>query len=110
MNGVALESDAAGWYDPGMETHEVVIVGAGSAGLATGGLLRREGLVPLLLEAGPEPGAAWRERYDRAVSSGALEGFAGCFHDLWRYYLMYCEGGFRGGAIDVAQVTLSKVG
>src|SRR5712691_8214695 len=50
---------------PGMETHEVVIVGAGSAGLATGALLRREGLVPLLLEAGPEPGAAWRERYDR---------------------------------------------
>ena len=31
------------------------------------------------------------------------------FHDLWRYYLMYCEGGFRGGGIDVAQVTLSKV-
>ena len=27
---------------------------------------------------------------------------------LWRYYLMYCEGGFRGGAIDVAQVTLVK--
>jgi len=48
-----------------METHEVVIVGAGSAGLATGALLRRAGLAPLLLEAGPEPGAAWRERYDR---------------------------------------------
>jgi putative flavoprotein involved in K+ transport len=48
-----------------METHEAVIVGAGSAGLATGALLRREGLVPLLLEAGAEPGAAWRERYDR---------------------------------------------
>jgi cyclopropane-fatty-acyl-phospholipid synthase len=27
---------------------------------------------------------------------------------LWRYYLMYCEGGFRGGGIDVAQVTLVK--
>ena len=48
-----------------METHELVIVGAGSAGLATCALLRREGLEPLLLEAGPEPGAAWRERYDR---------------------------------------------
>src|SRR6266699_2815893 len=48
-----------------METHELVIVGAGSAGLATGALLRREGLESLLLEAGPEPGAAWRERYDR---------------------------------------------
>jgi putative flavoprotein involved in K+ transport len=48
-----------------METHEIVIVGAGSAGLATGALLQREGRKPLLLEAGPEPGAAWRERYDR---------------------------------------------
>jgi putative flavoprotein involved in K+ transport len=48
-----------------METHELVIVGAGSAGLATGALLRRAGLEPVLLEAGPEPGAAWRERYDR---------------------------------------------
>jgi cyclopropane-fatty-acyl-phospholipid synthase len=27
---------------------------------------------------------------------------------LWRYYLMYCEGGFRGGGIDVAQVTLVR--
>lgn len=52
----------------------------------------------------------WRDRYNRAVSSGALEGFADAFHDLWRYYLMYCEGGFRGGAIDVAQVTMMKVG
>ena len=50
----------------------------------------------------------WRERYDDAVERGALPGFGDAFHDLWRYYLMYCEGGFRGGAIDVAQVTLVK--
>jgi cyclopropane-fatty-acyl-phospholipid synthase len=50
----------------------------------------------------------WRERYNAAVSTGALDGFTEVFHDLWRYYLMYCEGGFRGGAIDVAQVTLTK--
>jgi len=48
-----------------VETHELVIVGAGSAGLATAALLRRAGREPLVLEAGPEPGAAWRERYDR---------------------------------------------
>jgi putative flavoprotein involved in K+ transport len=48
-----------------METRDLVIVGAGSAGLATGALLRRGGIEPLLVEAGPEPGAAWRERYDR---------------------------------------------
>jgi cyclopropane-fatty-acyl-phospholipid synthase len=50
----------------------------------------------------------WRERYDQAVARGELAGFAEPFHHLWRYYLMYCEGGFRGGAIDVAQVTMVK--
>ena len=50
----------------------------------------------------------WHVRYDEAVERGALPEFGDAFHDLWRYYLMYCEGGFRGGAIDVAQVTLAK--
>jgi cyclopropane-fatty-acyl-phospholipid synthase len=51
----------------------------------------------------------WRERYDEAVAGGRLPaGFDDAFHQLWRYYLMYCEGGFRGGGIDVAQVTLVK--
>ena len=50
----------------------------------------------------------WRERYNAAVTAGRLEGFGEAFHQLWRYYLMYCEGGFRGGAIDVAQATLVK--
>jgi putative flavoprotein involved in K+ transport len=48
-----------------VDTHVHVIVGAGSAGLATGAQLRRAGFEPVILEAGPEPGAAWRERYDR---------------------------------------------
>jgi cyclopropane-fatty-acyl-phospholipid synthase len=51
----------------------------------------------------------WRERYDGAVERGELAGFGEEFHQLWRYYLMYCEGGFRGGGIGVAQVTLAKV-
>ena len=51
----------------------------------------------------------WRARYDAAVGEGRLPpGFGEPFHDLWRYYLMYCEGGFRAGGIDVAQVTLVK--
>jgi cyclopropane-fatty-acyl-phospholipid synthase len=51
----------------------------------------------------------WRTRYDSAVEEGRLpDGFDEPFHRLWRYYLMYCEGGFRGGGIDVAQVTLVK--
>ena len=50
----------------------------------------------------------WRGRYDAAVGEGRLKGFSERFHNLWRYYLMYCEGGFRGGGIDVAQVTMAK--
>lgn len=51
----------------------------------------------------------WRERFDAAVEAGKLPpDFDRAFVDLWRYYLMYCEGGFRGGGIDVAQVTLIK--
>jgi putative flavoprotein involved in K+ transport len=48
-----------------MEAQDIVIVGGGSAGLATGALPRRAGIESLIVEAGPEPGAAWRERYDR---------------------------------------------
>jgi len=51
----------------------------------------------------------WRERFDAAIDQGRIPaGFDRRFLDLWRYYLMYCEGGFRGGAIWVAQVTLIK--
>jgi len=50
----------------------------------------------------------WRARYDAAVAEGRLKGFGEQFQQLWRYYLMYCEGGFRGGAIGVAQTTLVK--
>ena len=51
----------------------------------------------------------WREAFDRAVEEGRLPaGFDARFVRLWRFYLMYCEGGFRGGGIDVAQVTLVK--
>ena len=50
----------------------------------------------------------WRERYDAAVRDGRLSEFSDEFHRLWRYYLMYCEGGFRGRGIDVAQVTMVR--
>lgn len=51
----------------------------------------------------------WRANFDRAVAEDRLPaGFDERFIDLWRFYLMYCEGGFRGGGIDVHQVTLVK--
>lgn len=51
----------------------------------------------------------WHERFARAVEEGRLpSGFDARFVRLWRFYLDYCEGGFRGGNIDVHQVTLVK--
>ncbi|MDO7843002.1 SAM-dependent methyltransferase [Sphingomonas immobilis] len=51
----------------------------------------------------------WRIAFEDAVDAGRLPPrFGQDFVGLWRYYLMYCEGGFRGGGIDVAQVTLVK--
>lgn len=51
----------------------------------------------------------WREAFDDAAAQGRMPAeFDPHFLDLWRYYLMYCEGGFRGGGIWVAQVTLTK--
>jgi cyclopropane-fatty-acyl-phospholipid synthase len=52
---------------------------------------------------------AWRANFDAAARDGRLPaGFDERFRNLWRFYLMYCEGGFRGGGITVSQVTLVK--
>lgn len=51
----------------------------------------------------------WRVAFDEAAAANRLPArFDQHFTALWRFYLMYCEGGFRGGGIDVAQVTLVK--
>ncbi|MCW2381881.1 class I SAM-dependent methyltransferase [Sphingobium sp. B2D3C] len=51
----------------------------------------------------------WRARFDAVVDAGRLPArFDARFVDMWRYYLMYCEGGFAGRSIDVSQVTLIK--
>lgn len=51
----------------------------------------------------------WRLAFDESVEAGRLhKGFDARFVRLWRYYLQYCEGGFRGGGITVAQATLVK--
>ncbi len=53
----------------------------------------------------------WRSAFDAAEREGRLPvGFDARFCRLWRYYLQYCEGGFRGGGITVSQVTLVKTG
>ena len=43
---------------------DVVIVGAGAAGLAAAAMLRRRGLDPLVLERTDRVGSSWRARYD----------------------------------------------
>ncbi len=51
----------------------------------------------------------WRENFTVAGNQGRLPtGFDSHFRRFWDYYLAYCEGGFRGGGIDVHQVTLVK--
>jgi cyclopropane-fatty-acyl-phospholipid synthase len=51
----------------------------------------------------------WHARFDQAVRDGRLPaGFDERFVRLWKFYLDYCEAGFRAGNIDVHQVTLIK--
>ena len=51
----------------------------------------------------------WRVRFDRAVEENRLPaGFDERFVRLWRYYLSYCEAGFRCRNVNVHQVTLTK--
>ncbi|HXV74619.1 MAG TPA: cyclopropane-fatty-acyl-phospholipid synthase family protein [Sphingomonadales bacterium] len=51
----------------------------------------------------------WRRRFETAFREGKLpEGFDETFRRIWTYYLSYCEGGFRGGSINVMQLQLVK--
>ncbi|MFV8834531.1 cyclopropane-fatty-acyl-phospholipid synthase family protein [Aquisalimonas sp.] len=52
----------------------------------------------------------WQERFDaHAASIGAL-GYDTHFMRMWRYYLSYCEAGFRMGHIDLVQFVLERPG
>ncbi|WP_298304768.1 cyclopropane-fatty-acyl-phospholipid synthase family protein [uncultured Erythrobacter sp.] len=51
----------------------------------------------------------WHANFDAAVHEKRLPaGFDHRFVRLWKFYLTYCEAGFRAGNIDVHQVTLIK--
>jgi putative flavoprotein involved in K+ transport len=49
------------------ERHQVVVVGAGAAGLGVAAELARRGLKPLVLERSSTVGASWRARYEGLV-------------------------------------------
>jgi cyclopropane-fatty-acyl-phospholipid synthase len=49
----------------------------------------------------------WHKAFEEAARSNSLPaGFDTRFQRIWRYYLTYCEGGFRGRGIDVQQIAL----
>ena len=45
--------------------------------------------------------AQWHLNFDARWPEIAEQGFDECFRRLWRFYLGYCEAGFRSGATDV---------
>ncbi|MGA0561362.1 class I SAM-dependent methyltransferase [Ancylobacter sp. VNQ12] len=52
--------------------------------------------------------AEWRRRFLAAGPELERLGFDPRFRRLWDYYLAYCEGGFRAGAIDVSLFVLRR--
>jgi cyclopropane-fatty-acyl-phospholipid synthase len=52
--------------------------------------------------------AEWAERFEAAWQTIRPLGFDDRFNRLWRFYLAYCEAGFRTRRTDVIQLTLAK--
>ncbi|MDJ0950976.1 MAG: cyclopropane-fatty-acyl-phospholipid synthase family protein [Alphaproteobacteria bacterium] len=48
----------------------------------------------------------WHDAFDAAWPAIAALGFDERFRRMWKYYLAYCEGGFRSGRIDLRQICL----
>ena len=52
--------------------------------------------------------AEWGRRFEGAWGEISLLGFDERFRKLWRFYLSYCEAGFRTGRTNVVQLSLAK--
>ncbi len=52
----------------------------------------------------------WRERFDAAWPEIREMGFDESFRRRWRFYLAYCEGGFRERAISDVHLLLARPG
>ncbi|MEM8771025.1 MAG: cyclopropane-fatty-acyl-phospholipid synthase family protein [Pseudomonadota bacterium] len=50
----------------------------------------------------------WRQRFIGAWDEIRALGFDDRFKRLWKFYLAYCEAGFRAGTTNVRQVALSR--
>lgn len=52
----------------------------------------------------------WRQNFDNAETELLRDGYDQRFIRLWRFYLAYCEGGFRERTISTVQLLLTKPG
>ena len=52
--------------------------------------------------------AQWAERFDARWDDIKGAGFDEKFRKIWRFYLSYCDAGFRTGRTDVVQLGLAK--
>jgi cyclopropane-fatty-acyl-phospholipid synthase len=52
--------------------------------------------------------AQWAQRFEAAWEDIRRLGFDERFRKLWRFYLSYCEAGFRTERTDVVQLSLAK--
>ncbi|MEP6968426.1 MAG: cyclopropane-fatty-acyl-phospholipid synthase family protein, partial [Pseudomonadota bacterium] len=52
--------------------------------------------------------AEWSRRFEAAWEEIRAMGFDERFRRLWRFYLSYCEAGFRAERTDVVQLSLAR--
>jgi len=52
--------------------------------------------------------ADWTQRFEQSWPQIEALGFDDGFHRFWRYYLAYCEAGFRHERVDLMQIGLSR--
>ncbi len=50
----------------------------------------------------------WDQAFEEALPSVKAQGFDERFIRTWKFYLAYCEAGFRASSIDLFQFTLQK--
>ncbi|MGF1723572.1 class I SAM-dependent methyltransferase [Photobacterium nomapromontoriensis] len=52
----------------------------------------------------------WHARFNNNIEQLVQQGFDERFIRMWRYYLCYCEGGFRERSISTVQIVVSRSG
>ena len=50
----------------------------------------------------------WSKSFESSWDNIKKEGFNDTFRRMWRYYLGYCEGGFKSGNINVGQFLIKR--